>query len=77
MTLELAPGVGGAEDSDVPDSFGVRRCASLADSVVVAHEHGIVDAAKRLELVAARLAQDGVDIDHPYLEPSLAGRHAL
>jgi hypothetical protein len=27
--------------------------------------------------VAARFAEEGVQIDAPYLEPSLAGRHVL
>lgn len=77
FTLELAPGVGLAEENGSAESFGVRRCALLADAIVRAAEHGVTDAAARLDAVAARFAEDGVQIDAPYLEPSLAGRHVL
>jgi hypothetical protein len=77
LTLRMAPGVGLAEDGDASESFGARRCALLADGVVIAHEQGVVDPGAQLDAVAARLAQDGVEIDRPYLEPSLAGRHVL
>jgi hypothetical protein len=73
FTLELAPGVGLAED-DSGESFGGRRCAQLADGIVRAHEHGSTDP---IAAVAARFAADGVDIDAPYRVPALAGRHAL
>ena len=76
FTLELAPGVGLAED-DAGESFGVGRCALLADGIVRAHEQGMVQPDARLAAVAARFAEDGVAIDAPYLEPSLAGRHVL
>jgi hypothetical protein len=77
FTLELAPGVGLAEAPGDGESFGVRRCALLADAIVQADERGVTDAGERLATVAARFAQDGVDIDAPYLEPTLAGRHVL
>jgi HopA1 effector protein family len=77
FTLELAPGVGLAEDTGDRKSFGERRCALLADGIVRAHEHGIVEADSQLEAVATRFAEDGVGIDAPYLEPSLAGGHVL
>ena len=74
FTLELAPGVGLAEDDDDGESFGMRRCAMLADAIVRAHENGMT---KRLDVVVARFAEDGVDLDAPYRDPSLAGRHVL
>lgn len=77
FTLELAPGVGLAEENGNAESFGVRRCALLAEAIVRAAEHGLTDPGARLEAVSARFAEDGVDIDAPYLEPSLAGRHVL
>jgi HopA1 effector protein family len=77
MTLQLAAGVGLAEDLDASESFGARRCALLAEGVLTAHERGIVEPGARLEAVAARFAQGGVDIDKPYVDPALRGRHAL
>ena len=77
FTLELARGVGLAEDNGDDESFGERRCALLADAILRAHELGITEANSRLEAVAARFAKDGVRINAPYLEPSLAGRHVL
>jgi hypothetical protein len=77
FTLELAPGVGVAEDVGAAESFGVRRCALLADGIVRAHSGGLRDTAARLAQVEARFAEDGVRMDAPYLETSLAGRHVL
>jgi hypothetical protein len=75
FTLELAPGVGLAEDEG--GSFGAKRCAMLADGIVRAHEQGAKRSADRVDAVVARFAEDGVAIDTPYREPSLAGRHVL
>jgi class II lanthipeptide synthase len=77
FTLALAPGVGLAEDNGASESFGQRRCALLADGIVRAHEDGLVKEGERLDAVCARFAEDGVLIEAPYLEPSLAGRHVL
>jgi hypothetical protein len=76
FTLELTPGVGLAEDDTAGDSFGVRRCNLLADAIVRADEHGMAGAGA-LDAVAAYFAEASVQIDAPYLEPSLAGRHVL
>lgn len=77
FTLELAPGVGLAEDVGDSESFGIQRCAVLADGIVRASESGLLDARARLGAVSARFAEDGVSIDAPYLEPALEGRHVL
>jgi hypothetical protein len=77
FTLELAPGVGLAEDAGDNRSFGERRCALLADAIVRAHEHGSMHADAQLEAIATRFAEDGVEIEAPYLEPSLGGRHVV
>ena len=53
FTLELAPGVGLAEDAG-GESFGGGRCGLLADAIV------------RSVSVAAHFAEAGVDIDAPY-----------
>jgi hypothetical protein len=68
--------VGLAEDAD-GQSFGIQRCALLADGIVRAHEQGVVGIDARVEAVAARFAEDGVAIDAPYLAPSKEGRHVL
>jgi type III HopA1-like effector protein len=77
LTMELAPGVGLAEDPGDGESFGVRRCALIADGVVRAHELRITDTGGQVDAVATRLAADGVRMDAPYLEPALEGRHVL
>lgn len=68
FTLELAPGVGLAEDA-AGESFGAKRCALLADAIVRAHE----GPQSGVDAVAAHFAEAGVDIDAPYR----AGRHVL
>lgn len=76
FTRELAPGAGLAEDDGAGDSFGVSRCALLADGIVRAHERAVRgDAA--VDVIAERFAEAGVELDAPYREPSLAGRHVL
>jgi hypothetical protein len=77
FTLQFAPGLGLAEDNGAGESFGVRRCALLADAIVRAHERGIENPEARLDAVAARFAEDGVRIEAPYLDPSFADRHVL
>jgi hypothetical protein len=77
FTLELAPGVGLAEDDTPGRSFGVGRCSLLADAIVLAHERGATRMAARLDVVTERFAAAGVSIDAPYRAPSLAGRHVL
>jgi len=77
FTLEYAAGVGVAEDDGDVESFGARRCALLADGIVRAHEQGFVDSGAQVDAVAARFAEDGVQLDAPYLAPMLAGRHVL
>jgi hypothetical protein len=76
FTLAAAPGMGLAENVD-GESFGVRRCALLADGIVRAHELGLSGVDERVDTAIARFAEDGVPIDAPYLEPSLTGRHVL
>ena len=77
FTLELAPGVGLAEDSGTGESFGLQRCAVLADAIVRAHERGIARPEERVATVATRYAEDGVSIDAPYRDPWFGGRHVL
>jgi hypothetical protein len=52
-TLELAPGLGAAEDRD-GESFGMARCGLLAEAIVAG------------DAVETRFAEDGIDLDAPY-----------
>jgi hypothetical protein len=77
FTLMLAPGVGLAESARTGRSFGISRCTLLAEGVVDAAERGVHGPAARLAAVARHLTANGVDVDAPYLDPSLSGRHVL
>ena len=77
FTLPLAPGVGLAEDRADGESFGERRCSLVARGVLHADEHRVRSLPARIDAVAEEFARAGVDLDAPYLEPSLAGRHVL
>jgi HopA1 effector protein family len=77
FTLELAPGVGLAEDDGAGASFGVQRCALLAECIVRTHEAGISQPEARIDAIAGQFEEAGVKIDAPYLSPLLADRHVL
>ena len=77
FTLPLTPGVAVAEDAAPGESFGTRRCRLLADAIVRTHEAGIRGIPARIAAVADRFAADGVQIDAPYRDPLLSGRHVL
>ena len=69
--------VGLAESPATGESFGEHRCGLLADGIVDAHERGVAPGAARVEAVITSLAGNGVEIDAPYLEPSLDELHVL
>jgi type III HopA1-like effector protein len=74
----LAPGVSIAEHAPgLGASFGASRCRLLAEGIVVAHERGVTRLPDRLDEVARRFAEHGLDIDAPYLSPGSAERYAL
>ena len=77
FTLELASGVGLAEHDGGAVSFGTVRCQLLAQAIVRAHQRGVTELDERIAVVAERFAEQGIQIDAPYREPSLAGRHAF
>jgi hypothetical protein len=77
FTLALAPGVGLAESPTTGESFGEHRCRLLADGIVGADERGVAPGEARVDAVIESLAENGVNIDAPYLEPSLGGLHVL
>jgi hypothetical protein len=75
LTKQLAAGVGLAEDPGSEDSFGQHRCHLLADGVLRAYEHGRSSREDRLSEVIDRLADAGVAIEHPYLNPGSIDRY--
>ncbi|HVG00548.1 MAG TPA: T3SS effector HopA1 family protein, partial [Chloroflexia bacterium] len=67
LTRKLAPGLGLAEDPEDHESFGLHRCAMLAEGLVRAYEKGKEGVEERLREVAGRLVEAGIDIEQPYL----------
>ncbi len=67
FTQELAPGVGLAEDPGQGESFGLHRCALLADGMVRAYEQRKQSLADRLAVVEACFAAQGISVDAPFL----------
>jgi hypothetical protein len=74
----LAPGMSvGEHRADLGGSFGTSRCRLVAEGVVLAHERGERRLADRMDAVARRFADHGLDIAAPYLAPGSGGRYAL
>jgi hypothetical protein len=69
FTKELAPGVGLAEDPGQGESFGLHRCALLAEGMVRAYELRKQSLADRLAVVEACFASQGIQLDQPFLNP--------
>jgi hypothetical protein len=67
LTKPLGEGIGVAEDPPGGDSFGMDRCAVLAEAMVRAFEHGRETGEDRLALVEEAFAERGVDFERPYL----------
>lgn len=68
LTRRVAPGLALAEDpGDDAVSFGMSRCAMVAEAIVRAAEQGARDPPARLEIVRARFAEDGLALEAPYL----------
>jgi HopA1 effector protein family len=77
FTHQLAPGLAASECEGASGSFGRQRCTLLADALLDCHDRGASSSAARLAGVAAHFASCGVDIDAPYRDPRLDGRHVL
>jgi hypothetical protein len=69
LTKAVAPGVGVAEDPGGGESFGMHRCAIVAEALIRAHERGVGDLTERVELVAACFEEVRLSLDAPYLSP--------
>jgi hypothetical protein len=58
-------------------SFGTSRCRLVAEGVVAASQNAESRLSDRLDAVARRFADCGLDVDSPYLGPSSSRRYAL
>jgi hypothetical protein len=67
LTKALAPGLGFAEDPGGSESFGLHRCRLLADGLIRGYEEGRNGINERLEAVAERFHEDGIELDAPFL----------
>jgi hypothetical protein len=66
----LARGVAvGEHHPSLGASFGAGRCRLLAEGIVAAHERGRVRLEERMDAVARRFAEHGLDVEVPYLAP--------
>jgi hypothetical protein len=58
-------------------SFGTSRCRLVAEGVVAAYQNAESRLSDRLDAVARRFADCGLDVDSPYLGPCSSRRYAL
>jgi hypothetical protein len=75
FTKRLARGLAVAEDPGDGRSFGQHRCGLVADGLVRAFERGRTSAAARMDEVAKRFAEEGVDVTRPWLNPGSGQRY--
>ncbi len=77
FTHEFAAGVGLAEHDGGDVSFGTLRCRLVAEAIVRAHQRGVTELDERIAVVAEYFEEGGIEIDAPFRDPSLSGRHVL
>lgn len=74
----LAAGVAvGEHRPSLGGSFGSSRCRLIAEGVVAAHESGGGRLGDRIDTVARRFADHGLDVEAPYLAPRSTARYEL
>lgn len=73
LTLELAPGVGLAEDPGTGDSFGQHRCAVVASALSAAKDRSLEEAAAA---VLQAFEESGVNPARPHLRPGSTREYA-
>jgi hypothetical protein len=74
----LAPGVAvGEHCPSMGASFGTSRCRLVAEGIVAAHENRARRLRDRIDAVARRFANHGLDVEAPYLAPGSTGRYEL
>lgn len=66
LTLELAPGVGLAEDPGTGESFGQHRCRVVAGALTRAGDRSVEEAASA---VLAAFVAEGIDPARPHARP--------
>jgi hypothetical protein len=78
FTKPLARGVSvGEHRPTLGASFGSSRCRLVAEGIVAARERGDVHLSDRLDAVGRAFADNGLDLDAPYLAPGSRGRYEL
>jgi hypothetical protein len=75
FTKPLAGGLGLAEDPGAGESFGQNRCRLLAEALLRAHESGLKTLDARLDCVASRFREEGLNLDQPYLNAGSSDRY--
>jgi hypothetical protein len=77
FTKRLAPGLGLAEDPGGGQSFGMHRALVMAQAAVRAHERGCLDEEDRTALLTEAFAEQGLELDVPFLSPGSSDAYAL
>jgi HopA1 effector protein family len=71
FTLELAPGLGLAEEPDKKfgseESFGMNRCQIIANGLLMAWQQGDNSATGRMAAISEQFSGLGIDWQRPYL----------
>lgn len=65
FTRLLFPGLGLAQDPGTGESFGMNRCARLAEGLWAAHDGGVMGDQGRLKHIEAAFAAHGLHFDRP------------
>jgi hypothetical protein len=75
FTLQLASGLGLAEDPETGESFGMNRCRHVAEALWNAHLRGLLGE-ERLCAVKEKFQQQNLDFQRPYLNPGSVDLYA-
>ncbi len=67
FTKRLASGIALAEDPNLRESFGMHRCRLVAEGLIAARECDERSLERRVAAVERRFAEEGLDLDAPYL----------
>ncbi|NER06070.1 MAG: hypothetical protein F6K17_27525 [Okeania sp. SIO3C4] len=71
FTMELAPGLGLAEEPDKKfasqESFGMNRCQIIANGLLTAWQQGDNSTEGKMKAILEQFSLLGIDLQHPYL----------